>query len=270
MKMNKKDLVKYVIVGIILLIIIGVVILLLGNNKEDVKLNINSVSDNYVVDNSTVMSLYNRYNSEKGLLFNLIGSNTFSDYYGYFYSKDKITYSDLDNVIKNTILINDSDYKTGEYNDENNCYYMTKDNFGVIYNKLYGKDDYNLNFDDSYPVEVRVEEDNICISDGEFGGSYNKLIDTYMVNAVEEDNYISIYEVVAFIKIEDGYLYYYKDYDMKNLVYKIELSKNLDRSFINNANIVSNVLVEYQDKFDLYEYTYVKGVDSYYLESIEK
>ena len=57
---------------------------------------------------------------------------------------------------------------------------------------------------------------------------------------------------------------------MKDLVYKLKITDKLDRSFINNENVVSNVLLKYQDDFDLYEYTYVKGVDSYYFESIER
>ena len=29
-------------------------------------------------------------------------------------------------------------------------------------------------------------------------------------------------------------------------------------------------MLEYQDKFPIYQYTYVKGKDTYYLESIER
>ena len=51
----------------------------------------------------------------------------------------------------------------------------------------------------------------------------------------------------------------------------IDASYNdVDVSFINNSEVVSNVLLEYQNELDIYEYTYVKGVDTYYLESIKK
>ena len=96
------------------------------------------------------------------------------------------------------------------------------------------------------------------------------IIATYFVNAVVDGDKIKIYERVAFIKLGNDYLYFYKDYNMNDLVYKLKVTYNLDQSFINNESIVSNVLLKYQDEFDLYEYNYVKGEDSYYIESIER
>ena len=147
---------------------------------------------------------------------------------------------------------------------------MSLSDYEVIYDKLFGSDDYDINFDESFKPRVYVDSDSICITDRDINNGYDKIVDTYMVNAIKEDEYITIYERVAFIKIDKNYLYFYSDYDMNNLVYKLDNKDILDKSFINDSSIVSNVLIEYQKEFDLYEYTYKKGTDTYYLESIER
>ena len=197
MKIKKKDLIRYIIIGVVILIVFGLLIVLLGNNKrDDKKINLNKVSDNYSVEDAYLMSLYKRYNPERELLFSLIGSNINKNYYGYFYRDKKIEYKDLDDVVKNTILFNYADYKTGEFDEINNCYYMTKKSFGVIYSKLFGKDDYKIEYDENYVMDILISKDNICISENGLK-DYNKIIDTYMVNAINEDDYITIYERIA-------------------------------------------------------------------------
>lgn len=269
MKIKREELIKYIVIGISVLIVFIVIIILLSKNKDTNNINLNKVSDNHMVDDSMVMALYERFNPERELLFNLIGSNNNKDYYGYYYKDNSISYKDLDDVVKNTILINDADYTTGKLDKENECYNMSVSDFKVIYEKLYGKKDYNLKFNDKYEIDVKLEDDNLCIKSNS-REDYTKVIDTYMVNAITDKNIITIYERVAFIKISDAYLYFYKDYEMKDLVYKLKVTKKLDRSFINNEKVVSNVLLKYQDKFDLYEYTYKEGKDSYYFESVKR
>lgn len=269
MKLKKQDLIKLLIISVIILIIFIVIIFMLGKGKKEEQLDLNKISNNYVIDDSIVMNLYNRYNPERGLLFSLIGSNSNKKYYGYYY-KDDIKYDDLDDTVKNTILINDADYKTGKYDEERQCYYMNNDDFGIIYNKLFGKDDYNIIFNGGDGTLIYSDEDKICISEDMMNNEYNKVIDTYMVNAIRVDSYITIYERVAFIKKTDNYLYFYKDINMKDLVYKLKITDKVDISFINNSEIVSNVLLKYQNDFDLYEYKYVEGIDSYYFDSIIK
>ena len=269
MKIERKDLIKYIIIGVIILIVFILIVVLLGNNKNNNNINLNKVSDNYIVEDDMVMTLYERYNPETELLFDLIGSDNNKDYYGYFYKSDSVKYKDLDNVIKNSILFDDADYKTGKYNEDKQCYYMYISAFKGIYTKLFGTDDYNINFDESFNPRVYVEDDKICIGTSD-GGSYNNVIDTYMVNAIKDDGYITIYERVAFIEIGDKYLYFYKDIEKKNLVYKLKITSKTDMGFINDYSKVSNVLLKYQDKFDLYEYTYKEGEDSYYFESIKR
>lgn len=268
--MKKKDLIKFIIIGVVILGIFILVIVLLGNNKsEDSNIKLNKTSNNYVVDDDISMNLYYRYSSESELLFNVVGSSSDKDNYAYYYRKNKVTYDDLNDTIKNTILFNDADYKSGEYDNERNCYYMTINSFKTIYKKLFGHDDYNIEFGESFNPKVYVDDKNLCIGTKE-NNDYTSVIDTYMVNVVKNNNYITIYERVAFIDIDDEYLYFYKDYEMKDLVYKLKLDDKLDWSFINNSQVVSNVLLKYQDEFVLYEYTYVVGEDSYYLESIAR
>lgn len=269
MKIEKKDLIKYIIIGVIVLFVFILIIVLITNNKDDNKINFNKVSDNHVVEDSMVMTLYERYNPETELMFNLIGSDINKDYYGYFYKSDKIKYKDLDDVVRSTILFDDADYKTGEYNEENRCYYMSKDTFSVIYKKIFGKDDYNIDFGEKFNPVVYDEGDSICIGEVN-SGNYKNVIDTYMINAINKGDYITIYERVAFVEIGDKYLYFYKDIKKKDLVYKLEITGKTDMGFINDYTKVSNVLLKYQNEFDLYEYTYKKGEDSYYFESIKK
>lgn len=269
MKIKRKDLLIYILIGIVILAIFGVVIVLLGKNKDDNKIDLNKVSDNYNIEDNMALTLFERFNPEDGLLFDLIGSNNSKDYYGYFYRKEKVEYGDLDIVVKNTVLVNDFDYTKGKYDEDNHCYYIEKSDFHIIYDKIFGTSDYNFDFNDKYQVKVNVLEDSICVSDLD-DKSYDKVIDTYVVNVINEDEYIKIYERVAFIKVDKKYLYFYKDYEMKDLVYKLKISDEVDESFINNSSIVSNVLLKYQDKFELYEYVYREGVDTYHFESIER
>ena len=266
--MEKKNLIKYVLVGIIILVVFVVMIVLLGKNSNNSRIDLYKVSKNYSVDNDMIMGLYNRYNPENELLFNIIGSDH-TDMFGYYYKKDKTTYKDLNNNIKSVILFNDADYKSGEFDSNRNCYYMSVSSFKTIYKKLYGYDDYDIKFSEDFEPRVYVDGDSLCIGSKE-NVLYNKVIDTYMVNAIKDGDTITVYERVAFIKVDKDILYFYKDYSMTNLVYALKVTKDLDTSFINNSNIVSNVLLKYQDKFELYEYTYVLGEDSYYFESIER
>ena len=263
--MKKQDLIKFGIIGFVILVIFILIIVVLDNNKYDSNIKLNGVSKNYVVDDDIVMLLYNRYNPENELLFDLVGSNR-NDSYAYYYKNKKVSYNDLSSEIKNMILLNDADYKSGTYDDKRKCYYMSKDSFKVIYKKLFGHEDYDLS---KFSLNVSDDGNNLCIGIKD-NNEYTKMIDTYMVNAVRDGKYINIYEKVAFIKIDNNYLYFYRDYKMKELVYKIKIDDKLDKSFINNYSVVSNVLLKYQDEFDLYEYTYVEGEDSYYLESISR
>ena len=268
--MKRKDLMKIILIGTVILSIFVLIIVLLGNNKNgnnDIKLN--EVSSNYVVDDDIVMNLYYRFNPEDELLFNVVGNNSSKDNFAYYYRSDKLTYDELNDDIKNTILLNDADYESGEYDLDRKCYYMTESSFKAIYKKLFGYDDYNLVFDESFNPKVYLDSENLCIGTKE-NKDYTEVVDTYMVNAIRKDIYITVYERVAFINIDDDYLYFYKDYEMKDLVYKLKNSDKLDLSFINNSKIVSNVLLKYQDEFILYEYAYIEGEDSYYLESIAR
>ena len=267
--MKRQDLIKYIIIGGIILFCFGFIIGLLGNNKNKSNINLKGVSNNYNVDNLEVMDLYYRFNPENELLFNIIGNNSNKDNYATYYKKNEFNYKDLSSDIKNIILLNDADYKSGKFDDSRKCYYMSINSFKTVYKKIFGTEDYKINFDNIVTPKVYIDKDNLCIGTRD-SVDYTKVVDTYMVNAVFDKDKISIYERVAFIKISDDYLYFYKDYDMNDLVYKIKVTNKLDMSFINNHSIVSNVLLKYQDDFGLYEYTYLKGKDSYYFESIKK
>ena len=117
---------------------------------------------------------------------------------------------------------------------------------------------------------ISIIGDNLCIGELYRGSDLSYTYDTYLVGVINDEDNIIISERVVFIEIKDDYYYFYRDYEMTDLVYKLENTSDVDVSFINNSEVVSNVLLEFQNELDIYEYTYVKGVDTYYLESIKK
>ena len=266
-----KKIKKYIpLVAICFLVFIGIII---GFRKRSFSLNekpkkLNKVSFNYQVQDDIGMMLYHRFHPEDDLLFGIIGSDHLKDYYAYYYKNNKLTSQDFPSFLKNMILIHDADYKTGEYNEDEHCYRMSYDNFRVIYDKLFGSNDLEFTFDENISPKVIQKENELCIEEQQVY-DYKKTIDTYLVNIVRLDNKIIIYERVAFIKVTDQYIEFYNDYNMKNRIYKLD-KKNVDMSFIHDSKIVSNVLLKYQNKFPLYQYTYVQGEDTYHLESISK
>ena len=267
--MKKKDIKKYISFIIVIIVIIVIIILLMLFDKDDnkVKLNLNGVTSNYAFNDIDGMMLYNRFQVEDGLLFSFIGSNSYEEYYGYYY-KEEI--DKLPSLLKNIILINDADYRTWNYDEDNRCYRLFMEDYNIIYDKLFGNSkDKDLEIEQEFENYIIVDDDGICATDY-IGNNYNKVIDTYLVNIINNDDKIVIYERVAFIDIKEDYYYFYRDYEMTDLVYKLENTSDVDVSFINNSEVVSNVLLEFQNELDIYEYTYVKGVDTYYLESIKK
>jgi hypothetical protein len=55
---------------------------------------------------------------------------------------------------------------------------------------------------------------------------------------------------------------------MKHLVYSL-YKKTGNISFLNNTNIVSNILLKNKNKFPVYKYTFEKNNDHYIFKSIE-
>ena len=262
---NRKKYILSIIICFLVIIVVFEIFNLFFSKDVSKKLDLNKVSYNYKVHDSDGMMLYHRYQPEDGLLFNLIGNNGFKDYYAYYFKKNKI--DNLSNFVKNIILLNDADYTKFNYDDKNNCYQISYDDYKIIYDKLFNDADYILNFDEEF-ISINYNDKDVCVK--EFRTSnYKKVLDTYLVNIVRLNGKIIVYERVAFIKITDEKLIFYSDYKMKNEVYSLDAEK-VDISFINNSEIVSNVLLQYQNDFPLYQYTYIKGVDTYYLESIEK
>lgn len=259
---------KYFLIGLISVLLLFVVLIVVFNKKEEtLKFNLNEVSHTYKVDDEEGMLLYNRYQVEEGILFNFVGSNSFDDSYGYYYSGKVL---ELSNFIKNIILIKDSDYGTWDYDMDSYCYKISIDEFKNQYYDFYHDKEVDLSFDDKYNNVIIVDDNNICIKDTINGTEYTKVVDTYLINIVRLNGKIIIYERVAFIKTGDKSFKFYKDSEMKDLVYELKRTDEVDISFINNSELVSNVLLEYADKFDIYTYTYTKGENGYYLESIKK
>ena len=262
---------KYVVIIVVYLIIMGIILFIFTREeeKEEVDWRLYKVSPNYVLDDSEELVLYNQFQVEERLLFNLVGSDGIKDYYGYFYKDDGFYLSEESSFIKNVILINNVDYGSWEYDMDNMCYRLSLAEYRTLYKNFYGSEIEEINFDIEFVPAVYIDDSSICISDIK-NTQYSKVIDTYLVDVEKSDEKIIIYEKVIFIDIEEDYLYFYKDSKQKELLCKLLTDIEIDTSFISNSEVVSNVLLEYKDKLDTYKYTYVKGVDTYYLESIKR
>ena len=262
---------KYVVIIVVYLIIMGIILFIFTREEEKEKIdwNLYKVSPNYTLDDSEELVLYNQFQVEERLLFNLVGSDGIKDYYGYFYKEDGFYLSGESSFIKNVILINNADYGSWDYDMDNMCYRLSLNEFKTLYRNFYGNEIEEFTFDTEFVPAVYVDDSSICISDIK-NTEYSKVIDTYLVDVEKSDEKIIIYEKVIFIDIDEDYLYFYKDSKHEELLCKLSTDIEIDISFISNSEVVSNVLLEYVDKLDTYQYTYIKGEDTYYLESIKK
>ena len=263
---------KRVVIGILIFFVVIIFILLFDKYNSKVVIDeekLLGVSNNNYIEDSRTRNLYNKYNGEDELKFHIIGNNS-SDEYALYYRKDKVTFDDFSNILKNYILLDTFTYYESGYDNENDCFLYPLETYKDIYRKNYGS---LKGFSFEGVKTIKVLEDNLCISDmsdKSDNSNYDVFYDTFVVNTIKDNDIITIYERVIFIEKKGNSYYFYKDYEMKDLVYKLKNGDKLDTSFINNSKIVSNVLLEYQDKLDIYEYTYVKGVDTFYLESVNK
>lgn len=261
---NKK---KFIFIGILGLVIIFIILIHIFRTPAVDLTYLKGVSKNLEKDDSIIMELYKRFNPENELLFDLVGSETKNGYYGFYYQDDKVNYKELPDILKNYIVLQNSDYKTYSYNEEGHYYELPFIILKDVYYKIFGKNDMSFSFDVNLFPKVEVVEDDVRVYDY-VALDYNSAVDTYFVNGVYQDDKIIIYERVAFVKVNDKDIEFYADYARTNLIYTLE-KKGTNLGFLKDRNLVSNVLLEYQDKFPLYQYTYEKGVDSYYFKSIE-
>lgn len=266
-KVNKRN---QLIIGICFLLLLILVLIYFFIQPSKKEISLGSVHPNYRVKDRTIMELYQRFQIEDGKLFSLMGSSQTKDYYGYYYQKKRSDVADLSDIVKSFVVLENADYMSGKYNEEGHYYEMPLAVFQDIYVKIFGQDDsFQFSFgDDDLVSKVEIVGDNVLIYDTLIPNDYHSVIDTYFVNGVRDGKKIFIYERVAFIKITNEFYEFYADIDRSKLVYKIGKDK-IDNSFVNDASIVSDVLLKYQDRFPLATYTYELGIDSYYFKSIE-
>lgn len=271
--MKRKNIVRIIIAGIIAFIILIIVLLLFSRTKDERLLDLYKTSWSNEAKDEMVGFLYDRYQVEDGYKFFLVGSDMnhdVEDTYGLYYREKKTIFEEFSSIYKSYILLDLMNYDTHGYDDKRSCYFYPLDEFKDAYLKYYGViDDFKIDTDEKYSPRFYLDNDKICITKDVEGKQYSKAIDTYFVNGIYKDNEIIIYERVAFVKIGDNFIDFYGDYSMKDKVYSLDKSKT-DLSFIHNSKIVSNVLMQYRDKFPIYEYHYKKGESTYYLESISR
>lgn len=271
--MKRKNIVRIIIAGIIAFIILIIVLLLFSRTKDERLLDLYKTSWGNEAKDEMVGFLYDRYQVEDGYKFFLVGSDMnrdVEDTYGLYYRGKKTIFEEFSSIYKSYILLDLMNYDTHGYDDKRSCYFYSLAEFKDAYLKYYGViDDFKIDTDDRYSPRFYLDNNKICITKDVEGKQYSKAIDTYFVNGIYKDNEIIIYERVAFVKIGDNFIDFYGDYSMKDKVYSLDKSKT-DLSFIHNSKIVSNVLMQYRDKFPIYEYHYKKGESTYYLESISR
>ncbi len=268
--MKKRKRIIIVVVVIIMFVLIGLYVTNKMSRDNSKTVDLKQVSKNHQIDDEMITFLYDRYHPEDQLKFQIVGSDI-GKYYGFYYQKKKVMFQEIPSIYKNYILLDLINYDDRGYDENRNCYLYPLDEYKDIYQKYYGSlDDFDIDTSEEYSPRFYLNKDTICISKEEnLEGDYKKTIDTYFVNGIYQDDEIIIYEKVAFVKINDKNIEFYKDYSMKNKVYTLK-GDQVDRGFIHNSKIVSNVLIEYQDQFPLYEYRYIKGDNTYYLESISR
>ena len=265
--MDKKN-IKLIIISTIIFILIAIYIWSTSRNKtEDKNINIYEVST--IKDNKdpVIRDIYHQFNPEDDILFNILGSGNDKDHYAYYYKNDEVNINELDNTIKTYLTIHSYDYKNAFIDKTKNCYQVKLSDLNTTYEKLFNKNNFQIDTNINNP-KIEVNNENTCIYDSNTN-DYKYTLDTLLVNAAYQENELLIYERVAFIKLDNNNIEFYSDYDMKNIIYKANRSE-IELSFLNNLNIVSNVLLRYQEKFDIYTYTFEKNGEYYYLKSINK
>ena len=199
MKIINSKMKEYIpsIIAIVFFTIVIIGLLIFKKDKvfvED-KSILNNFSSNYVSNDEEGMDLYYRYHVEDGLLFKFIGSNTYDNYYGYYYSENR---EELPSFLKNIILIHNADYGSWDYDIDNTCYKIILDNYNVMYNNFYGNSNIDLNMDEEFKSIISVNDDSLCLLDS-IEDNYTKIIDTYLVDIVRGNDKLVIQEKVVFI-----------------------------------------------------------------------
>ena len=264
--MNKKNIKLTIIVIIIFGLIMSYLWLLARNRVDDKNINVYEVSNINDSEDPVIRDVYHQFNSEDGILFNLLGSGADKKYYGYYYKEEKALVSNLDDVVKTYLTVHSYDYKNSKVNADKNCYEVSIKDLSVTYEKLFNNTNFNIdNTVDN--IKMEIDNDKLCIYDGA-ASNYVYALDTMFVNGFYQDDQLLVYERVAFIKLSENEIEFYSDYEMKNLIYKAKRS-DINTSFINNTNVVSNILLKYQDKFDIYTYTFEKNADHYNFVSVD-
>ncbi len=271
--MKRKNILRFIVAGIVSFVILIVILLGVSKNKSSNLLNLYKTSYNHESKDETIGFLYHRYQVEDGYKFFVVGSDMnrdIDDTYGLYYRGEKTTFEEFSSIYKSYILLDLMNYDTHGYDENKNCYFYPLDEFKDAYLKYYGGiDDFKIDTDERYSPRFYLDGDTMCISKDDGGRQYNKVIDTYFVNGIYQDDEMIIYERVAFIQFGDKTVDFYQDYSMKKKVYSLERNK-VDLSFIHDSKVVSNVLMQYRDKFPIYEYHYRKGDSTYFLEYISK
>ena len=267
--MIKKN-INLIIIGIIILVIISIGIYSLSNTKtEPKKVNLTETATFNDNEDSTIRDLYHQFNPEEGILFNIIGSNSSKDYYAYYYRKNKTEYDSLDNILKTYLTIQSMDYQNKPLDTKNNCYKISLEDLKMTNSKIFPNDiDFEIQTLNNDNPQIDINQDSICIYDN-IKNNYTQVVDTIFVNAVYQGDQLIIYERVAFVNITEDNIKFYSDYNMKNEVATVD-KNSTDLSFINNLNIVSNVLVNNKNKFNIYSYIFEKEDSHYKFIRIEK
>lgn len=267
--MIKKN-INLIIIGIIILVIISIGIYSLSNTKtEPKKVNLTETATFNDNEDSTIRDLYHQFNPEEGILFNIIGSNSSKDYYAYYYRKNKTEYDSLDNILKTYLTIQSMDYQNKPLDTQNNCYKINLEDLKMTNSKLFPNDiDFEIQTLNNDNPQIDINQDSICIHDN-IKNNYTQVVDTFFVNAVYQGDQLIIYERVAFINITEDDIKFYSDYNMENEVAVVD-KDSIDLSFINNLNIVSNVLVNNKNKFNIYSYIFEKEDSHYKFIRVEK
>lgn len=160
----------------------------------------------------------------------------------------------------------DKNCDKSKYSDESyiyNCKYIKYDDYNKEYNSLFEKTLPKENLKVGLYMFVYDSEDNIYRICSITAGGGDSVIDlTTIVSSEQKDDYIYIYEKVAF-------MYPIYDDSSNEIGYKIFYPKNMEKPKTVEHDTINKIKEKYYDTFETYKWTFKKVNNNYIYESLE-
>lgn len=259
MKIKNKKILVYIVMATILVIVVGSLVTINKNNRKDKEIDKDN-NENVNTENIEISESYNYHSIINYFKLN----NLPAEYYGYFYQKGQIDYSDIENDVKIYMAIrkvitdeNMVDVTKKIEIQSSSIDKAIKSIFGenVKYKNesLNGESCSYSNFKYNKSSKTYIQEPSECLENRTDSMIY-EFIDTN-----EDDNQLIIQEKIAFVEIS-------YNLEMNKIVYNIykDIWKKEKVATVDNYSIDSC-----RDLLNTYQYTFKKNNNNYNLQKIE-